>query len=182
MGNYVILIINSPLYLDDMKHNLTPRSIRLSGAEVNECPKYLSCKPRIEDYSIYFLDDEDFENGYRIPLELHGAISYIPISVPTKRELMELARFNLTHDPLEWNPHTEVYGNQEQSMLNYQGELVEKIEIDCMILGLEHQLTDSSQSSCGLVFLFVHTFKNNHIRNGFNPVLSQFHTGYIVAI
>ena len=126
-GESVILLINNALYFDNMNNNLIPPSmIRLTDAEVNECPKCLSRHPKIEDHSIYFPSDENFEEGYRIPLQLYGTILYIPTTVPTKREFVELARYNLTPDAPEWNPHTEVYGNQEHSMLNYQGKLVQK--------------------------------------------------------
>ena len=101
-GESVILLINNALYFDDMRHNLIPPfMVRLTGAEVNECPKCLSRHPRIEDHSIYFPSDENFEEGYRIPLQLYGTISYIPTTVPTKRELLELARYNLTPDAPE---------------------------------------------------------------------------------
>ena len=103
-----------------MRHNLIPLFlIRLTDAEVNECPKCLNRRPKIEDHSIYLPSDENFEEGYRIPLQLYHTISYIPTTVPTKRELVELSRYSLTPDAPKWNPHTEEYGNQEHSMLNY---------------------------------------------------------------
>ncbi len=50
-GESVVLLVNNALYFEDMKHNLIPPfMIRLSGAEVNECPKCLSKHPRIEDH------------------------------------------------------------------------------------------------------------------------------------
>ena len=138
-GESVVLLINNALYFEDMKHNLIPPfMIRLSGAEVNECPKCLSKFPKIEDHSIYFPSDDNSEDGYRIPLQLFGTISYLPTTVTTKKELIELTQYNLTPDMPEWNPHSDVYGNQEHSMLNYQGQLVLRKSEGRTIFGIEH--------------------------------------------
>ena len=142
-GESLVLLINNALYFEDMKHNLIPPfMIRLSGAEVNECPKYLSWFPRIKDHSIYFPDDNNYEEGYCIPLQLYGTISYPLTTVPTEKELVELNKYNLTPDSPEWNPHTEVYGNQEHSMLNFQGQLVSKQPNDRTIFGIEGEHND----------------------------------------
>lgn len=144
-GESIVLLVNNALYFEEMKHNLIPPfMIRLAGAEVNECPKCLSRHPRIEDHSIYFPNDENHSEGYRIPLQLHGTISYLPTNIPTSRELVELTRYNLTPDTPEWNPHTDVYGNQEHSMLNYQGELVEKQVMDRSIFEVDMAPTSSA--------------------------------------
>ena len=104
---------------------------------MNECPKYLSRRPTIADHSIYFPEDDDYDQGYRIPLQLHGTISYLPTPISNKEDLIELPQFNLTPNTPEWNPHTEVYGNQEHSMLNYQGELVERKSHDRELFGID---------------------------------------------
>ena len=108
-GESVVLLIHNALYFEDMKHNLIPPfMIRLAGAEVNECPKCLSRRPKIEDHSIYFPDDDDRNEGFRIPMQLHGTISYIPTNVTTEKELLELPKYNLTPDVPEWDPHSAV--------------------------------------------------------------------------
>ena len=64
-GESIVLLINNALYFEDMKHNLIPPfMIRLAGAEVNECPKCLSRNPKVEDHSIYFPDEDDYDDGY----------------------------------------------------------------------------------------------------------------------
>ena len=96
-----------------MKHNLIPPfMILLARADVNEYPKCLIRHLRIENHSIFFPNDDDYELRYRIPLQLHGTTSYLPTTVPTRTKLLELSCFNLTPDTPEWDPHTKVYGNQ----------------------------------------------------------------------
>ena len=147
-GESVVLLVNNTLYFEDMKHNLIPPfMIWLFGAEVNECPKCLKKYAKIEDHSIYFPDDKGSDDGYQIPLQLHGTISYFPTTSPTKRELLELPRYNLTPDPPEWNPHTEVYGNQERSMLNYQGQIVTKSNKDQTIFKVNNSSCEDPMPS-----------------------------------
>ena len=147
-GESVMLLINNALYFEDMKHNLNPPfMIRLASAEVNECPKCQRKFPRIEDHSIYFPNDDSHEDGYQIPLQLYGTISYLPTTITTKKELIELTQYNLIPDMPEWNPHSDVNGNQEHSMLNYQGQLVSKKEKDQIIFGIEHHSNEVSELS-----------------------------------
>ena len=75
-------------------------------------------------------------------MQLYGTISYLPTTVHTEKELIDLKKYNLTPESPEWNPHTEVYGNQEHSMLNFQGQLVNKQPKDRTIFGVEGEHND----------------------------------------
>jgi hypothetical protein len=69
-----ILLINNALYMRTMTVNLIPPFVmRLNGLQVNECPKFLSLHPDINDHSIYLPEDD-----LRLPLLLQGIISYLP--------------------------------------------------------------------------------------------------------
>ena len=63
---------------------LHPIMMRLAGITVDECPKFLSTNPSIENHSIYFKDEK-----LRIPLSLDGVISCIPCRKPTTGELLD---------------------------------------------------------------------------------------------
>ena len=74
-GKTYMLVLRNALYLPRMTVSLVlPSMMRLAGIDLNECPKFLSKSPTIEYHSIYF---SDFH--LRIPLHLHGVISYLPV-------------------------------------------------------------------------------------------------------
>ena len=76
------MIIRNALYLKEMTVTLIPPiMMRLAGIEINECPKFLAKSPSIEHHSIYFP-----EHQLRLPLQINGIISYLPIRCPSQSE------------------------------------------------------------------------------------------------
>ena len=76
------LLINNALFVPSIDCCLiNPFIMRLAGVQVDECPKFLSPFPSIENHSLYFPDTE-----LRIPLQLEGIVSYLPCRSPTKEE------------------------------------------------------------------------------------------------
>ena len=114
-----VMVIHNALYFKNMEVNLIPPfMMRLTGLTINECPKFLSTNPSIEDHSIYFPT-----NYVRIPLQLEGTISYIPTRAPTAQELKENEGqyLLLTPNMPSWDPHTDEFKNQELAMVDYNG-------------------------------------------------------------
>ena len=110
-GDTHILVICNALYLDEMEVNLIPpMMMRLAGIKVDECPKFLSDNPSEENHSAFF---EEF--GIRIPFLLDGIISYIPTRKPSTSELKanEGNYLLLTPNTPSWDPHSDVYQDQE---------------------------------------------------------------------
>ena len=125
-GNSYVLIICNALYVRDMEVNLIPPiMMRLAGIKINECPKFLADKPTVENHSAYFPDAD-----IRIPFLLEGIISYIPTRIPTKEELSknEGNYLLLTPNTPEWNPHTNIYSEQEYGMVDYNGNIKNNME------------------------------------------------------
>ena len=121
MGSTYVLVIQNALNFKNMEVNLIPPfMMRLAGLQVNECPKFLSINPSIEDHSIYVPDYH-----IRIPLHLEGTISYLPTRAPTAKELAENEGeyLMLTLNMLTWDPHTEDFKIQELDMVDYNGYL-----------------------------------------------------------
>ena len=59
---------------------------------------------------------------FRIPLILHGTFSYFPTSKPSTQELEEPENvYILTHTT--WNPHSDAYVINEESMLDWEGNM-----------------------------------------------------------
>ena len=118
-GETVLMIIRNALHVPSMNNHLIPPfMMRLAGLDVNECAKFLAKKPNISHHSVYFPEKER-----RIPLSITGITSYIPSRSPTGQELDELEILELTPQVDQWDPHSHTYRNQEDSMLDYKGEI-----------------------------------------------------------
>ena len=117
-----ILIINNALFMRSMEMNLIPPFImRLNGLEVNECPKFMSNNPSIENHSIYFPED-----NIRLPLQLRGIVSYLPTRAPDEDDMYKHLHYHLSPQRPTWDPHNTSYSSQESSMLDYNGEITSR--------------------------------------------------------
>jgi hypothetical protein len=116
-----VLVIRNALHVPSMKSNLIPPFImRETGIQVNETAKIHRDDPSVEDHSVYFP-----ETKFRIPLALWGVFSYFPTSKPSVQTLQECEEtYVLT--PSKWDPHQNAYASNEENMLDWQGEMVEK--------------------------------------------------------
>jgi hypothetical protein len=113
-GETVILIINQALYFDDnIEHLLlNPNQMKANGVEVDNIPMHLSAGK--STHSILFP-----EAKYRIPLNLHGVISYFNIRTPTLQEINTCETLTLTSQGIEWQPYSPEVHEQE---LQYKSE------------------------------------------------------------
>ena len=118
-GETRLLIIRNALHVPSMNNHLIPPfMMRLAGLDVNECAKFLAKKPNISHHSVYFPEEKQ-----RIPLSLIGITSYIPTRTPRGNELDDLDILELTPQVEQWDPHSHSFRDQEDSMVNYKGEL-----------------------------------------------------------
>ena len=111
-----------------MSNNLiTPFIMQDNGIVVNECAKIHCEDPTREDHTIIF-------RGYdfRIPLQLHGIFSYFVTRKPDIQSL-EGAHEPLnnvteiyTLTPTRWNPHTDVYALNEESIIDWEGNIKDR--------------------------------------------------------
>ena len=118
-GEIKILIIRRGLYVPSMTHNLLPPFMLMeAGITINEIPKIHVNSPTEEHHTITFQ-----ETNFRIPLSLHGTFSYFPTSKPSIQELEEPDDvYVLT--PTIWNPHSDAYVFNEESMLDWEGNMI----------------------------------------------------------
>ena len=117
-GKPHILVVLNALHVPSMDNNLLPPfMLRENGIEVRDTPKIQMEQPTEADHAITFP-----ETGLRIPLSLWGTFSYFPTTMPTPEELMDPENVqSLT--PTTWNPHSDVYARNEESMLDWEGNL-----------------------------------------------------------
>ena len=117
-GQSYILVIRNALSVPSMHNNLMPPFVlREAGIQVKDVPKIHVTAPTEEDHSIMFK-----ETGFRIPMSLWGTFSYFPTSKPTNKTLQEPPDvYVLT--PTTWNPHSDAYAFNEESMLDWEGNI-----------------------------------------------------------
>ena len=118
-GESYILLLRNALSIPSMtNHLIPPFMMRLAGVEVDECPKFLAKSPTVNNHSLYIPNDD-----IRIPLMLEGTISYVPTREATRDELESLPILNLTPNTSTWDPHNAAYRDQEDNMLDYNGNI-----------------------------------------------------------
>ncbi len=119
-GTIYMLVIRNALLVPAMKNNLIPPfMMEEAGVTVNTRPKIHVADPSVDDHSVYFP-----ETKFRIPLSLWGVFSYFPTSEPTTKELQDSGEvYTLTPD--RWDPHQSAYAENEDNMLDWEGNMVE---------------------------------------------------------
>jgi hypothetical protein len=120
-GQSYILVVRNALHVPSMKNNLIPPFVlREAGVKVQDTPKIQVNEPSVDDHSILFP-----ETGFRIPLSLWGTFSYFPTSKPTA-EFMQGTEEVYLLTPSRWNPHCDAYATNEENMLDWEGNMIER--------------------------------------------------------
>ena len=129
-GMQILIIIRDALYVPSMKNNLIPPFIiREAGVRVNDIPKIHLTDPTVEDHAIIFPVDNTI-----IPLKLAGTFSYFPTTKPTENQVAECEDIYLLTPESNWNPHSMVYSHNEDSMLDWKGDIKESRDRDTIVL------------------------------------------------
>ena len=116
-----ILVLWNALYVLSMDNNLIPPFMpREMGVTVNDVPKIHKEDPTVDDHVITFV-----ETGFWIPLSLWGIFSYFPTSNPTHDNLLNPNEVYIL-SPATWNPHSDAYSTNEESMLDWKGNMQQK--------------------------------------------------------
>ena len=104
-----------------MDNNLIPPFILWEmGVTVNDVPKIHKEDPTVDDHAITFV-----EMGFWIPLSLWGIFSYFPTSKPTHDDLLNPNEVYIL-SPATWNLHSHAYSTNEESMLDWEGNMQQK--------------------------------------------------------
>ena len=120
-GKSYILVLHNALYVPSMDNTLVPPfMLREMGVTVNDVPKIHTEDPTVDDHAITFV-----ETGFRIPLSLRGIFSYFPTSKPTHDDLLNPNEVYIL-SPATWNPHSDAYSTNEESMLDWEGNMQPK--------------------------------------------------------
>ena len=116
-----LLIVRNALYIPSMDNNLIPPFIlREAGLEVKDTPKIHVNDPAANDHSLAF-----HEHELRIPLQLWGVFLFFHSRCPTSEEVQHNDRLFLTPDSTSWDPYAEHFASNEESMLDWEGNMME---------------------------------------------------------
>ena len=119
-GKSYVLVVQNAIHVPSMDNNLIPLfMMREAWIMVNEKARIHMDNPKDLDHSIMFNS-----TGFWIPLYLWGIFSYFSSQRPTKEDLLA------GHDiyvlsPSKWDPHSEVYGQNEANMTSWEGNVKE---------------------------------------------------------
>ncbi len=100
----------------------------LNGATINDEPKFLFKNPTVNDHAVIIPSDID-ESTLYISLMLEGVTIYFPVQAVTlcKYKSDIIQKFHLTAEALVWDPGSSSYSLQEDSMLNFKGQIVSTV-------------------------------------------------------
>ena len=120
-GEEYIFVLRDAIYMPSMDHGLIPPfMLREAGIEVNERAKIHTADPTTKDHAMVFP-----ETGLTIPLSLNGVFSYFPTTKPTQLMLSKPPDvYMLT--PTTWNPHSDSYAINEESILDWEGNIKDR--------------------------------------------------------
>ena len=120
-GKSYILVLLNALYVLSMDNNLIPPfKLREMGVTMNDVPKIHKEDPTVDDHPITFV-----EMGFRISLSLWGIFSFFATSKPTHDDLLNPNEVYIL-SPATWNPHSNAYSTNEESMLDWEGNMQPK--------------------------------------------------------
>ena len=123
-GKVYMLVVRNALHINSMGHNLIPPFImREAGLKVNDVPR-IHCGENVSEESHSVISKEP---SLKIPLQLDGIFSSFPTRKLTHEEIEnceDMDSIFLTPDSENWDPYNDTYASNEDSFLDFRGELV----------------------------------------------------------
>ena len=114
-----ILVFRDALHVKSLDHNLMPPFIlREAGLVVNEAAKMHCQEPTKRDHAIIA---EEYD--LLIPLQLNGIFSYFHTRKPSNDDIENGVIIPFTPDTAEWDPYSNNFEAQEESMTDWNGEI-----------------------------------------------------------
>jgi hypothetical protein len=143
-----------------MKHNLLPPFILWqAGTVLRETPKIHVDEPTVADHSITFP-----ETGFRIPMSLWGVFSYFSTSKPTVTTMTESDEVYLLTPP-DFNPHDDAYASNEENMMDWEGNMVEKQHRTQILLS---EIDDDVDMKVSAVISSIESRTIDHVLDNFD--------------
>ena len=97
--------------------------VRMNDVKLDNKPKFLTEDSTDESHAI--LHEDNMGTLVNIILSLKGVTSYFPTRKPTKHEFENCPRIELTYLISEWDPHSTMFQEQEEALMDNKGKLHE---------------------------------------------------------
>ena len=125
MKTYLLTVRNA-LHVETMSHNLIPPFImREAGLIVNDVPRIHTKSEELTDETHCIVSKGEVE--MKIPMKLDGIFSYFPTRKLTHEEVEAceyIETVGLTPNGTDWDPYDSSYADQEESMVDFKGNLI----------------------------------------------------------
>ena len=123
-GKTTILVVHQAIHIPTMGSNLLcPMQVWMNDVRVDETPKVLTENPTDITHASSGKDADGIQ--VTIPLCSKGVTSYFLTRNLTKKEFNSCPRFDLTYEAPIWDPHSEIFKQQDEVLLNSCGMLQE---------------------------------------------------------
>ena len=117
-GTEHLLVVMNALYVPTMTHNLiSPFILHEAGVTVNDKAKIHCNDPGQDDHALVF------DDGFWIPMQLHGIFSFFTTTKPTDEEVERTEDVYLL-TPDQFNPHHVAYALNEDATLDWEGNII----------------------------------------------------------
>ena len=117
-----LMVFKNALHVPSMHHNLiSPFIMEEAGLEVNATPKIHREEASVEDHSFY-----DSATELRVPFKLRGIFSHFETRSLSSEEILSCSTYDtiyLTPDSSNWNPSNPAFAEQEDALLDSNGEI-----------------------------------------------------------
>ena len=100
----------------------------MNDVKMDKTPKVLTKNPTYIMHAIYGKDGDGIQ--VTIPLYLRGVTSYFLTRKSSEEEFNSCPRFDLTYEAPIWDPHSDIFKQQEEALLDNQG-MLQEWEYEC---------------------------------------------------
>jgi hypothetical protein len=126
-GRMLHLIINQAIHIPHLDHHLLcPMQCCVNVVIVGNLPKFLAADPTDQTHALTLTDHNNPLQPVILPLILRGVTLLLNVRSTTIDEFNshDHLRLHLTSETLTWDPTTDLYEKQENTMMDYSGNVV----------------------------------------------------------
>jgi hypothetical protein len=99
---------------------------RVNDMTINNLPKFLAANPTDQTHALIITDPNNPLQPVILPLTLRGVTWLLNVRTVTIDEFnsQDYPRLHLTSETLTWDPMTNLYEQQENTMMDYSGNII----------------------------------------------------------
>ncbi len=121
------MIINQAIHIPHLDHHLLcPMQCCVNDMIINDLPKFLAADPTDQTHALTLTDPDNPLQPFTLPLTLRGVTLVLNVRSTTINEFSshDHLRLHLTSETLTWDPTTDLYEKQENSMMDYSNNII----------------------------------------------------------